>query len=56
MATNSILHSVRIRKKELATSYVDALEHAQGKTAKDVVLSKTVKNLKVDQIKEIFGE
>ena len=56
MATSSILHNVHIKDKKLAKSFVIALESAQGKIAKEVTMSKSVKELTGEQIREIFSE
>lgn len=56
MATSSVLKNVNIKEKHLGRSLVYALENAQDKYSKPVVLSKTVKTIKADQIGEIFNE
>jgi hypothetical protein len=54
MATKSIYKSVTIRNKQLGRNLVNALEHAQKKSSKDVVLQKKFQEIKGDKIKEIF--
>ena len=56
MATNSILNSVRIRKKALAQNFIKALEQAHKKKAKEVTILHKVETLNKAQIKKIFGE
>lgn len=56
MATLSILKNINIRKKKLIRSFVAAMEHAQEKTAKDVQYSRTVSDVKGEELKKIFGD
>lgn len=56
MATKSILKNVDIRDKNLSKNFVDALENAHKKTAKNVVLSKKCTNVNRQDIKKMFGE
>ncbi len=56
MATKSILKDVNIKNKRSAKKFVDALENASGKTSKTVVYSRTVTELKGDDIKKYFGD
>lgn len=56
MATKSIMKNVDIRDKKLCRAFVDALENAEGKKSKEVVLSRTFKEISGDKIKKIFGE
>ena len=55
MATKSITKNVVVRSKPLARNFIKAVENAQGKSSKTVVMSKTVHELKGDKLKEIFG-
>ena len=55
MATKSITKNVVVRSKPLARNFIRAVENAQGKTSKDVVISKTVHTLKGEKLKDIFG-
>ena len=56
MPTSSIIHAVHIKQKEPAEKFADALEHARGEKIIDVIISKTVNNLTVEQIRDLFGE
>lgn len=56
MATKSITKNVVVRTKPLAKGFIRAAENAQQKSSKDVILSKTVHELKGPILKEIFGE
>ena len=55
MATKSILKEVRFTNKKLARGFVDALEHAQGKHSKEVIMSRTCTDIKKDKVKSFFG-
>lgn len=54
MATKSILKNVDIKDRKLGKSLVIALEHAAGKHAKDVTLSRTYEDAKGEKLKSIF--
>lgn len=54
MATKSILKNVDIKDKKLGKSLVIALEHAAGKHAKDVQLSRTYEDVRGDKLRRIF--
>ena len=56
MATKSILKNVDIRDKKFSKDFVNALENAHGKKAKDVVLSKACTNVNRQDIRKLFGE
>ena len=56
MATRSILKNININKRKLINAFVTAMEHAQEKTAKDVQYSRTVSDVKGDELKKIFGD
>lgn len=56
MATKSILKNVNIKDRKLGKSLVVALEHASGKKAKSVTLSRTYNDVHGEKIKEIFGK
>ncbi len=56
MATKSILKNVDIKDRKLGKSLVVALEHASGKKAKDVTLSRTYSDMRGEKLKEIFGK
>lgn len=54
MATKSILKNIDIKDKKLSKSLVIALEHAVGKHAKDVQLSRTYEDVRDDKLRSIF--
>lgn len=54
MATKSITKNVVIRSKPLARNFVRALENAEGKSSKTVVVDKTVHEIKGDALHEMF--
>lgn len=55
MATKSILKEVRFKDKQLCHGFASALENAQGKRSKDVVFSRTISDVKKDEVKKFFG-
>lgn len=55
MATRSIYNNVNIKDKSLSRALVSALESAQKKKSKNVVLQKQCIELKGEKIKDIFG-
>jgi len=56
MATKSMLKNVSIKDKQLARGLVAALENAEKKGSKDVVLRKRLDVVKIEDIKALFGE
>lgn len=56
MATKSITKNVVIRSKPLARNFVRALENAEGKSSKNVVVDKTVHEIKGDGLRVMFGK
>lgn len=56
MATKSILKNVDIRDRKLSRNFVNALENAHKKVAKEVTLSKSCTNVNRRDIKKLFGE
>ena len=55
MATKSFLKNLNINNKMSASSFIDALEHAEGKGRKKVILDRGVDNIKdCEQIRRIF--
>lgn len=54
MATKSITKNVVIRTKPLTRNFVRALENAEGKSSKTVVVDKTVHEIKGDTLREMF--
>lgn len=56
MATKSFLKEIVIKDKKSATSFVSALENAERKGRKKVVIGKTVKTIEdKDTVKKMFG-
>ena len=56
MATSSIFNNIKVTDKRLCKSLVKALEDAKEVRCKEVVFSKSVKELNADQIISVFGE
>lgn len=56
MATLSITKNVNIKKKHLSRAFVSALENAENKTSKKVVLQRPYHEVKEEEIKKMFGE
>jgi hypothetical protein len=56
MATKSITRDVVIRSKPLARNLIKALENAEGKSSKVVSVDKTVRDLSVASLQEMFGK
>lgn len=56
MATKSITKNVVVRSKPLAKNFIRAVEHAQDKKSKVVVMSKTVHELKGSVLKDVFAQ
>lgn len=54
MATKSILKNININQKKLSRNFVIALETAQDVQSKDVKLSRSCKDVKKDEIKDLF--
>ncbi len=55
MATKSFLKNITIKDKKTATTFIEALENAEGKSRKKVRVDKLVENEENSQkIKEIF--
>lgn len=54
MATKSIYKNVNIKSRDLARGLVNALEHGKGKKSKTVEFSKSVEEVKGDDIKKYF--
>lgn len=55
MATQSITHNVNVKTKALSKSLVQALENAKNRQNKKVVLTKKCRDIKAEEIKELFG-
>ncbi|MTI96807.1 MAG: hypothetical protein FH749_15245 [Firmicutes bacterium] len=56
MATKSILKNIDIRGQSLCWSFIRALENAEKKKGKEVVLTKSHRELSQEQIRKIFGD
>ncbi len=55
MATKSFLKNIVIKDKQSATTFIEALEHAEGKKRKIVRIDKLVEDVNDSKkIKEIF--
>ncbi|WP_343101009.1 hypothetical protein [Romboutsia sp. MSSM.1001216sp_RTP31141st1_G3_RTP31141_220114] len=54
MATKSILKSVNIKEKNLGRRFVEALESAQCKKEKEIKLKRAYKDVKKEEIKDLF--
>lgn len=55
MATKSILKNVNINDRHLGRNFVSALENAESKSSKEIVISKSCSVVKRDQVKSLFG-
>ena len=55
MATKSVYKEIRVKDKKFCRSIVSALENAQRKRGNEVVLSKSVRTIPKDSIKEFLG-
>jgi len=55
VATKSILKNVHINDRKLARGLASALENAENKSSKDVVLKKRLNEVKGEDIKHLFG-
>lgn len=57
MATKTFLKNIIIKDRKSASRFINALEEAENKKAKDVKLDKMVENITdKEQIKKIFSE
>lgn len=54
MATKGILRTVKFKDKKLCRGFVIALENAQGRKGKDVVVSRTYETVGKDKINSFF--
>lgn len=55
MATKSFLKNIVIKDRKSATAFLEALEHAEGKKRKKVVINEPVEMIEDDEvIKRIF--
>jgi len=55
MATKSFLKNIDIRGGRSCSRFVSAIENAQNKSGKEVVMSKHVHMVKKGDIKKFFG-
>ncbi|EDS80572.1 hypothetical protein I6E45_09485 [Clostridium perfringens] len=55
MATKSICKNINIKSRVLARGLINALEHGKGKKSKIVEFSKSVEEVKGEDIKKYFG-
>ena len=55
MATKRILKSVNIKKAGMAKGLVSALVNAENKSSKDVVLARSLEEVRGEDIKSLFG-
>lgn len=56
MATKSIYKNVNLKNKTLARGLILALENAMNKQEKEVQVSKSVKEIKGNDLRKIFGD
>lgn len=56
MATKSILKDIKIKDKQLAHTFVEALNQAENSKYKQVQMTRECKVLTGDKIKEFFGK
>lgn len=56
MATSSIFNNIKVTDRRFCKSLVKALEDAKEVRCKEVIFSKSVKELNKEQIIHIFGE
>lgn len=56
MATKSILKDIRIKDKQLAHTFVEAISQAEHGKYKDAQMTRECRTLTGDKIKEFFGK
>ncbi len=56
MATKSFMKNVMIRQKPLAQNFIRAVENAQNKHSKVVVMTKSIQEIHGEALKKIFGK
>lgn len=56
MATKSILKDVKIRDKQLAHTFITALDQAENSKYKPTQITRECKELTGDKIKDFFGK
>lgn len=57
MATKSFLKNISIKNKKSANSFISALENAEKKSKKKIIVNTKVKEIKDEKtIKEMFGD
>lgn len=57
MATKSFLKNISIKNRKSANSFISALENAEKKSKKKIIVNTKVKEIKDEKtIKEMFGD
>ena len=57
MATKSFLKNISIKNRKSANSFISALEHAEKKSKKKIIVNTKVKEIRDEKtIKEMFGD
>ena len=56
MATESIRKTVRPKDKKSARNLINAMEHAHGKSAKKVEITRRQQEIRGSEIRDFFGE
>ena len=57
MATNSFLKNISIKNRKSANSFISALENAEKKSKKKIIVNTKVKEIRDEKtIKEMFGD
>ena len=56
MATLSIMKNIRIKNKKVSLALVNALDYSKNKQSKNVVLKRSLEELKGEDIKKLFEE
>ena len=54
MATKSVLKAIHIKDRRAAAALVSALEHAKGKSEKDVKMSRSYSEASKEEIRSMF--
>lgn len=56
MATKSVLKTIHIKKRKQAIALLCALENAEGKARKNIVMSRSFSEASREDIQKMFGE
>ena len=56
MATNSIYKEMRVKNRNCCRNLVTALENAEKRSSKVVVISKRIQEIKGDALKKMFKD